>query len=196
MNEDKDFREELERIRGVADMLTTAHARLRDRHQRLAVGLDVAALAVSTWLTAVVFVEPRINLKLTPHGLEFQVWVGLLGIATFFLSVVQLRVDWKGRSEAHKRSFEMYSEVKRECSYLLASKNALIRENCERVLARYDVAAEVGTPIPERQFLIQKRNHQRKVAMSRYLDQHPGTWFPILRLKMWWYDNFRDGWKR
>src|SRR5580700_3127453 len=98
-----DCSQEIERIRRVSDMLATAHANLRERYSHRAVILDVAVLPLSTWLVSVVFVEPRINLKLTPSGIDPQIWVGLLGILTFFLSIVQLRVDWKRRSDAHKR---------------------------------------------------------------------------------------------
>ena len=95
-----DFRAEIERIRRVSDMLVTGHANLRDRYSRWATLLDLAVMALSTWLTAVVFIEPRLNVKLTPFGIDPQLWVGLLGVFTFFLSIVQLRVDWKGRSDA------------------------------------------------------------------------------------------------
>jgi hypothetical protein len=185
----KEFRTELDRIRRVSDMLVTGHANLRDRYSRRATLLDLAVMALSTWLTAVVFIEPRINVKLTPFGIDPQLWVGLLGVFTFFLSIVQLRVDWKGRSDAHKRSFDLYSEVKRECGYLLASQEALTAENCQRVLSRYDLATEVGTHLPENEFLAQKRNHLRKIEISKRLDKHPSASILLLRMKFWWRDN-------
>jgi hypothetical protein len=185
----QEFREELERIRRVGDMLVTGHANLRDRYSRRATLLDLAVMALSTWLTAIVFIEPRINVKLTPFGLDPQLWVGFLGILTFFLSIVQLRVDWKGRSDAHKRSFDLYSEVKRECGYLLASQKALTAESCQRVLSRYDLATEVGTHLPENEFLAQKRNHLQKIEISKLLDKHPSASILLLRLKFWWRDN-------
>jgi len=100
-----------------------------------------------------------------------------------------LRVDWKGRSDAHKRSFDLYSEVKRECGYLLASKEPLTVESCQRVLSRYDLATEVGTHLPEKEFLAQKRNHLQKIEISRFLDKHPSASILLLRLKFWWRDN-------
>jgi len=184
-----DFRIEIDRIRRVSDMLVTGHANLRDRYSTWATLLDLGVMALSTWLTAVVFIEPRINVKLTPFGIDPQLWVGLLGIFTFFLSIVQLRVDWKGRSDAHKRSFDLYAEVKRECGYLLASQEVLTADNCQRALSRYDLATEVGAHLPESQFLVQKRNHLRKVAISKFLDGHPSASIPLLRMRLWWRDN-------
>jgi hypothetical protein len=171
-------------------MLVSGHANLRDRYNRRATLLDLAVMALSTWLTSVVFIEPRINLKLTPFGIDPQLWVGLLGVFTFFLSIVQLRVDWKGRSDAHRRSFDLYSEVKRECGYLLASQQPLTAESSQRVLSRYDLATEVGTHMPESEFLAQKRNHLRKIEVSKYLDKHPSASISLLRAKFWWRDNW------
>ena len=185
----QDFREEMERIRRVADMLVTGHANLRDRYRLWSTLLDLATLALSLWLTAVVFIEPRLNLKLTPFGLDPQIWIGVLGIFTFFLSIVQLRVDWKGRSDAHKRSFDLYSEVKRECGYLLASRASLTADNCQRVLSRYDLATEVGLALPEKEFLPQKQKHLKKIEISRHLDKHPSASLLLLKIKHWYRDN-------
>lgn len=172
-------------------MLASAHAALRDRYAHRATALDLTILALSTWLVSVVFVEPRIGLKLTPFRLEPEIWVGLLGILAFFLTIAQMTVDWKGKADAHKRSFDMYVQVKRECTYLLASGKDIDAESSQRPLARYDLAVQVGVPVPERFFLVQKRNHLRKIAISKHLDTHPGTSIPLLRLKFWWRDNIR-----
>ncbi len=87
-------------------------------------------------------------MRLTPFGLDSQVWVGVLSVGTFFLTLVQLKTDWKGRADAHKRTFDLYAEVKREAGYLLAAEE--IEETaCRRVLSRYDMASAVGVPIPK-----------------------------------------------
>jgi hypothetical protein len=189
----KECRPEIDRVLRVSDMLVTAHAHLRERYSRRALILDLTILALSVWLTAVVFVEPRLNLKLTPGGLDPQIWVGLLGIGTFFLSIVQLRVDWKGRSDAHKRSFDLYAEVKNECRYLLSSDGVLTREMCQRALTMFELASDVGSQIPEEEFLKEKRRHLLKVAMSRHLDAHPAASLLLLRLRLWWASNVKPG---
>src|SRR5579871_1568993 len=177
-----DFTEELQRIARVSDMLVSAHANLRDRYSLWATLLDLSILASSTWLVAVVFVEPKIGARLTPPGIDSQLWVGLLSILTFFLSIAQLRVDWKGRSDAHKRSFELYSEVKGDCGQVLGSGVPIPRQNCERLLTLYDMATKVGTVIPGSEFLRQKRRHLQKVEISKYISQHPSASILLLRI--------------
>jgi hypothetical protein len=185
-----DFSTELQRIKRVSDMLCTTHAGLQDKYARRALLVELLILAVSTWLVALVFVEPRINVRLTPAGFDPQVWIGFLSAATFFLSIVQIRTDWRGRADAHYRSLAMYSEVKRECGYVLASGTAISQAECQRLLARYDMATDVGTKVPERAFLKYKKQHLTKVAISKHLDAHPGTSSLLFRWRLWKRDNW------
>lgn len=190
MNSDDATREELTRICRVSDMLCTGHAALRDRYARLAFSLDLLTLAVSTWLVALAFVEPKLNVTLTPFGWDSQVWVGALGTGVFFLTLVQIKTDWKGRSDAHKRTLDVYAEVKREAGYLL-SAGEYDHDACQRVFSRYDMAACVGVPIPEAEFLKQKQHHLMKIALSKALDGRPGASLMWLRARLWWLHTFK-----
>jgi hypothetical protein len=183
------MRDELERIRRVSDTLCTGHAGLRDRFARRALILDLCVLALSTWLVALAFVEPRINVRLTPFGLDSQIWVGILSAGTFFLTLVQFKTDWKGRADAHKRTFDIYAEVKREAGYMLAAGD-FEETSCRRVLSRYDMASAVGVAIPEGDFLPQKRRHRIKIALSKHLDSHPSASLFLTRVRFWIRDNF------
>ncbi len=159
-------RAELERIRRVADMLCSGHAALRDKYARRATALDLSILALATWLSALAFVAPRINTSLTPFGYDPQIWGGILSVATLFLSIVQLKTDWKGRSDAHRRSVDIYAEVKREAGYILA-KGDIESGAFVGAIERYNMASAVGIQMPESEFLNQKRHHKMKVAGRR-----------------------------
>jgi hypothetical protein len=126
--------------------------------------------------------------RLTPFGLDSQLWTGLLAVGTFFLTIVQMKTDWKGRADAHKRTFEIYAEVKREAGYIIAS-GKYDEAECRRVLARYDMASAVGEAVPEADFLPEKRRHKLKVALSKHLDTHPGASLFMTRIRFWIRDN-------
>jgi hypothetical protein len=192
MKSGEGLREELGRIRATSDMLCTGHAGLRDRYARMAFVLDLSILGLATWLSALAFVAPSINVSLTPFGFDSQLWMGLLAVAVLFLSIVQIKTDWKGRSDAHRRTLDGYAEVKREAGYLLAG-GELDEQACRRVLDRYDMASAVGIEMPERFFLTQKRQHKMKVALSKHLDTHPGASLLLTRLRFWIRDNLRGG---
>jgi hypothetical protein len=186
--------DELKRVRQVADMLCTGHAILRDRFARWALAADLAVLGLSTWIVALAFVDPVINAKLTPRDLNPTIWGGCLAIGVFFLSIVQLKTDWKGRADAHRRTLDLYAEVKREAGYILASPE-LEESACRRVLSRYDMASAVGIELPERDFLYLKKRHRIKIAISKRLDTCPSSSITLLRLKMWFVDNCQGGGK-
>ena len=179
---------ELKKLRSVADMLCTGHAVLRDRFALQALILDTSTLAASTWVVALAFVSPEISAHLTPFHLNSNIWLGALSAGTFFLTLVQFKTDWKGRSDAHRKTLDLYAEVKREAGYLLAS-DELDENNHRRVLARYDMASAVGVEIPERYFLKIKRQHKLKVLMSKELDVAPATSLLLLRARLWYRDN-------
>ncbi len=191
MSSDNAIRDELTRICRVSDMLCSGHAALRDRYSHLAFTLDLLILAVSTWLVALAFVEPNLNISLTPFGWDSQIWVGTLGTGVFFLTLVQIKTDWKGRSDSHKRTLDIYAEVKREAAYLL-SAGEYDHHACQRVFSRYDIAASVGVPVPEAEFLRQKQRHLVKVAMSKALDGRPAASLMWLRIRLWWRDTFKE----
>jgi hypothetical protein len=190
INTPENFGVELERIKRVSDTLCTVHSGLQEKYARRALIAELITLATSTWLAALVFVEPRINIHLTPWGFEPQIWIGFLSTATFFLTILQIRTDWRGKADAHSRSLAMYAEVKRECGYLLASGTATTRAECQRLLARYDMATDVGIKVPETAFLKYKKRHLTKVAISKHLDAHPGTSTLLFRWRLWKRDNW------
>jgi hypothetical protein len=168
----------------VSDQLCSAHASLRDHFLWLALSLDIAILLLSAWIVAMAFLDPAIAPYVTPPHLPAQIWIGLLSVLTFCLTLVQFRTDWKSRSEAHSRSFALYAEVKREAGYLLASANAIPEREFQRLASRYDMASDVGTGIPEGEFLRQKQKHHIKVHLSKAIDRNPGIWLPLERLRM------------
>ncbi|AQQ05677.1 hypothetical protein B0E33_20645 [Roseibium algicola] len=170
-------------------MLCTGHAGLRDKYARWALALDLAILGSSTWLTGLAFVAPSINLSLTPFNLAPELWTGLLSVTTLFLAIVQLKSDWKARSDAHRHTFDIYAEVKREAGYLLAS-DEFDEQGYRRILARYDMASAVGLALPEKLFLHQKRQHLLKIAISKHLDHRPGASILLTRVRFWIQDSF------
>ena len=180
--------EELKRVRRVSDLLCTGHATLRDKWKLWALVLDIVTLASSTWVVALAFVSPTLASKLTPFGWDPTIWLGTLSASTFFLTLVQLKTDWKSRADAHARTLDLYAEVKREAGYLLASDQA-DETSFRRVLARYDMASAAGVSIPEKSFLALKRKHRLKILLSKQLDEHPGTSLLLFRIRLWFHDN-------
>lgn len=181
---------ELERITGVCDLLVSAHSALRDRYGHWAFLNDITIFAATLWLTAIAFVNPALGSELTPHGLSTDQWHGLLAMVAFFLSIVQIRVDWKGKEYAHARACEAYSSLKREAINLLAL-GKLDEMDYKRILDRYESAGSLTIQIPQAEFNKLKRMHRIKLEISQSLDSMPAASPTLLAIKLWFRDNLR-----
>ncbi len=183
-------RAELERIRRVTDQTCSAHARLRDDFATKALILDLLILALGSWLVALAFVDPAISRRLTPFGLDPPIWIGVLGVSNFLLGIVQLRVDWKAKSDAHARSMSLHADLKRELNILLSREPAEV-SHVEYARARTQEAmtSSATVAIPDSAFLRLKRHHKLKVAVSQHLDAHPGALIFFTKLKFLLRDN-------
>jgi hypothetical protein len=184
--------EQLKRVRRVSDMLCTGHAVLRDRLSRRALLLDVLTLAFSTWIVALAFASPALAARLSPFGWDPSIWLGTLSAGTFFLTIVQIKTDWKSKADAHRRALDLYAEVKREAGYLLTSDQA-DDAAYRRVLSGYDMASAAGIEIPEKNFISLKRRHKIKLELSDHLDEHPSASITLRRFRMWMRDNRTEG---
>ncbi|MHC5057063.1 MAG: hypothetical protein ACYTKD_20490 [Planctomycetota bacterium] len=185
---DDQKREALKRTARVADQMCTAHAVLHDRCYWLALGLDLLLLICAVWLNAMVFVEPAISLRLSPLGIDSKLWLGLLAIAAFFLSVAHVRIGWKSKRNAHAKARAFYASIKTECRHLL-SRSKEVDDACfKSLMDRYAFGGEVLVEIPEARFLSLKKRHKLKVLISRYMDRRPGASLLCLRFRLWWRD--------
>lgn len=182
MSKTYNYRDEIMRVRRVSDMLCTGHARLKQKFVRKAVVLDLLVLIFTAWLVALAFVDHRIDLILTPFDLEGRVWSGILSFGVFVLVLIQFKLDWKSRANGHRRTFEIYANIKREAGYLLSKKRNTNLE-IKMVIDHYDLASMIGVEIPENEFLKCKKEHLSKIRISKYLDSHSSASLIIVRLK-------------
>lgn len=185
----------VERALRVADQQATAYAILRDRFQYRARLLDVGILLFSTWLVAMTFVEPVIGDSLSPSFVKREIWLGLLSIATFFFSTVQLMVDWKGRAQSYSRSLASTSSFVKTYRGLIKQANpdsAAIND----AIAAYKAITDSVESVPESDFLRLKQKHKIKMAISDALDKNPFRSIFLIWLSMFCSDNFSSLRKR
>ena len=140
--------------------------------------------------------DPAVAKIVLPYGLPPSVLVGLAGIFIFVASLVQMKMDWNGRSALHGRAAESYLAVKHE----LGRIKCFSPEDHERLAAafsstrdRYEAIGSTTVSLPDRIFLKLKQIHRVKVEISKALDSNPGASILLLRLKFWWRDNIRSG---
>lgn len=176
----------LERAVRVGDQSCTGYAYLRDKYRRFSFWLDLSILLLSGWLASMVFVQPHIAVALSPKQIPSDIWIGLLSILAFSLSLIQLQVNWKGRAQLYQQAASSLSAFVKEYRPLV---NTISEQQAEAALARYSVLTDGLEPIPENQFLPLKKKHRLKVELSRLLDNHPGANLMLWRIRIAWRDN-------
>ena len=179
---------DLRRIKRVADQSASAHARLRDSYAATATALDTLVLSASAWVAALALIDPALALHLTPGSMSPTFWIGLLGIAVFIATLTQQRLDFKGKSDAHRQAFEAQAEIKQAANE--AEQHPGDESRRAAVQAKIALAVGVGVNIPEARFVRLKAIHLRKVELSRLLDKRPFAWLPLIRVQLWWRDTF------
>lgn len=187
---DKQIVEEISKIERKADQSCSIHASLRDKYSDRAKTLDYLLMAATTYLLGLTLLEPTIGLPLS-LGFDRVIFITIMSLIAFFLSIVQFKNDWKTIAEAHHQSFNEYSIVKAESRTFTSGSKVVSEIDYQRVRDKYNAATDIGTNIPEKEFLNGKRRHKKKVFISKYLDENPGAWIWIVKLKLLIRDNFK-----
>ena len=182
---------ELERVQRVSDMLITMHSVLRDEYSRKSIVVDCSLFGSSIILVALVFVDPLLLGWLPLSATASRILLGVFALVTFFISLVIFRVDWKSRSELHRYAAEMYSNIKLESQEILATFESASDVDIQRLLIRYKYLGQICVAIPDSGFLRLKNKHKTKVAISKYLDDNPGTCLWSLKMRIWFVSIFK-----
>jgi hypothetical protein len=176
---------EFRRKRRVLDQTITGHALLRDLYERRAVFLTLLILALSIAATATAFLAGDETVRIAGIRARTQVWVGLLTALIFFLSLVDLRVDWRQRSGAHGEAVRRLARLKGIFGGVSIVDDVVDATGVDLDF-EYESAMEQVPLIPEKWFLRAKAKHLRKVAASQLLSSHPGAPSWLMKLRVTW----------
>ena len=100
---------ELARKFRVLDQTLSMHTTLRDRYARRALLVDALLLACSVVFCASAFASDQVLALLGGSPDRVRYFLKAFSIITFMLSVLSLRVDWKGIAAAHRQAGEKMS---------------------------------------------------------------------------------------
>lgn len=177
--------EELRRKRRVLDQMLTGHSLLRDRYERRALILTLLILGLSIVATSVAFLSGESTVSILGIRARVQTWVGVLTATIFFLTLVDLRVDWRQRAGAHDDAARRLGRLK-GIFRVAVVHDGVVDAGGVDLNADYDSTMEQLLPIPDKRFLWVKAKHTRKIRASKLLDKHAGApvWYVRL-LAMW-----------
>jgi hypothetical protein len=174
---------EISRQRRVVDQQLTIYSILRDRYQRCAVVSTLLILAGSLVVTAFAFTSNNATIRLPGVSASRTIWIGWLGLAVFFITLIDLVVDWKKKAERYGEAARRLGALK--SSYRGLNFERLNSDEIANLSRHYGSVMGDAPPIRDRTFIRLKAAHIRKVALSRLISEHPGASVLRLRLRLW-----------
>jgi hypothetical protein len=162
----------------ILDQMLTMHSVERDRYRRWSTALTLLVLGLSIVATMVALISGERHVDFGSFKATVQTAVGILTAIIFFLTLVDLRVDWRERARGHQEAADKLAELKAQFRGATTQNNTVTGNGVDLAL-EYDQVMEAIVPITERRFLRLKAKHKRKVAISRLLDRRPHA--PV-----WW----------
>lgn len=178
--------EEFRRKRRVLDQMLTGHSLLRDRYERRALVLTLLILALSIVATSVAFLSGDSTFSILGLRARVHIWVGVLTAIIFFLTLVDLRVDWRQRAGAHGEAARRLGRLK-GLFRMATIRNGVVDAGGADLNGEYDNTMGQLPPIPDTRFLWVKAKHTRKVQVSKLLDKHAGAPLWYVRLLAMWH---------
>jgi hypothetical protein len=170
----------------VLDQMLSSHAALRERYRRRSIGLILVIMGLSI-ISVTLALQDDHQVKVLFADLETKQWLALLAGTIFFLSILELVIDWRGKAWAHADAAHRLGELKGE--FRRAEVNGVLVDTGGVDLdAAYDQTTAAIVEIPNSLFNRLKAKHRRKIAVSKLLDDSPGA--PLLYLR---WRVFREG---
>lgn len=171
-------------------MMLSAHSVLRDRYERRATGLTLLIMALSVIATGVAFISGEPEADIGPFSARVQVWVGLLTCVIFFLSIIDLQVEWRRKAWAHHEAARRLADLKAKHRHGVRDGNVVhsdfdLTAEYERTM---DAIGALRVTIKDAQFNKLKARHWQKVELSKRISARPQRHRLLHR-----YDLLREG---
>lgn len=177
---------ELDRKFRVLGQSNSMHAMLRDRFTQRALAVDMLLLACSVMFCASAFASDSALSHLGPNPEQVRYIIRGFSVLAFTLSVLSLRLDWKGRAASHREAADRMARASATFRRHRRPDGTWPTENAAELDGAYWEAMRNSVPVPEGAFPKLKARHLRKVELSKMLDLNPGCPLVLLRAKLWW----------
>lgn len=182
---------EIKKQAKVIDMMVTMHSILAARYARRSQILEIGMVAVSIVLLSVAFLDPEILSYFHIKPNTARIVIGLSSILIFFMSVLSLIVDWKGKSVQHKDGFATLVKLKTEWRDIIANFEEIDKRDLREFTNRSSLIVSQLSPIPDSCFNKLKSKHFKKIELSKLISEHPGSTVFLLKLKVLFKSNFK-----
>jgi DNA polymerase III epsilon subunit-like protein len=167
-------REDIKKRERAANLQATQHASLRDMYGTSSIIVTVSALLLTSLIIALSLASDQVAFeafRMSP--IEFKLVTAGIALLAFSLVLVQLVWRPDSRHYGHKAAVNHYTNAKFEFRKLL--KQTHISDTDVAIAEAKYLDVRDLPPVPERWFLPLKQWHEKKLAMSRRLNDDPNS---------------------
>ncbi len=168
----------------LVDQMISMHANLRDEYNNKALLLNLGLLAASVFLCAFVFADDQILSLFSADPKLLKIGLGLSSVLCFVLSLVEYRVDWKGKAALHADAATKLAILKAEFRESLIKHNGNDQNEISRLSCLYNETMKDIVEIPENKFSKLKAKHLYKVSLSKMISTYPEAPVILLRARL------------
>jgi hypothetical protein len=165
--------------------MQTAHATLRDRYSAYSTAVTLVVMGLS--IIGLVLGAANGEDHVRRFGLDTKLQYVLAALAAmiFFITVVELIVDWQRRRFDHAYAAKRLGELSGLYRRAVLTNGSYSAPGAD-LAAEYDRVMASLVPIPDSKAAALKARHNRKKEVFRRADRHPGTPAWLLRLQVLW----------
>lgn len=193
-----------EKIKNKSNQMATMHSVLFSKYNFWNHWLTILIITISSFLLLVTFLSVDYTFKLCQLCFDklsmesvstIQIFIiAILALFNFIVSILIIIFNPNDKANSHKMAINHYSKIIYDIRNFEEKENKISDEEKlklkEKIQTKYLDDNDLPK-IPENKFLSLKANHKKKVKISKILDEKPSTNIFILKIKMFFEDNFK-----
>ncbi len=184
--------DELKRKHRVINMMISMHSVLHQRYKTKTLIGSIFFLLSAIILNIFTFFDYS-YLEFT--GIEEENAKNIISLASFsvfILSIIFLLVDWSKKSEQHLQAINQLSRLLNKLRLIQNIKEpSVVVNKIELFDELYNQTFETIPKVPDTQFNSLKIKHYNKVEFSKFIDNHKGKPYIVVRILFFFNINFR-----
>lgn len=174
----------LKKIKEKAQMQADMHGQLADYYRWWQIVLYFGTLLTSSFMLSLTLVSDEFIVRTTPLTADSFKWLQtIIAVGNFFAGLVLSIWRPSDHEAKHREAIRHYTRVLYEIRRLEERGN-ITEEEVKTIQSQYLNDSNVP-PIPDRHFLRLKKRYLVKVAISRFLEDHPHAWIMWVKIRLW-----------
>jgi len=185
------MKEELDRKYKVINMMITMHSIMHHRYKIKSLIGNIFFLVTAVILNVFTFFDYKYLSFLQLQADNIKNIVAISSFTIFLLSIIFMLVEWAKRSEKHELAINQLSRLLNELRLIQKIENAdALSIKLDLFNELYNLSFDTIPKIPNNKFNSLKAKHYQKIELSKFIDDHKGKTFFVIRILFFYNKTF------